>query len=186
MHEQAGVKPAWRSWSGLPQLIAHQAAWWTCVLEMGWTGPLTMAAFIVLHLALLRDSAADELRLVVRSMVIGVVLDSSLAWGGAVSYEGGPLVWLSPLWLVAIWAGFGATLRHSQSLFVRTRWHAAATGAIGGPLAYIGGGKLGALTVHGALGYVAVGALWLAAMLALEVSVRQVSGGSDEVLPSRS
>ena len=46
-----------------------------------------MAAFIVLHLALLRDSAADELRLVVRSMVIGVV-PFSLAIGAAIGATG--------------------------------------------------------------------------------------------------
>ncbi len=178
MPEQEGAGSSWWAWSGLPQLVAHQAAWWTCVLVMGWTGPLSMAAFVGLHLALVREEAAAELRLVVRSMVIGVVLDSLLAWWGAVSYEGGPLVGLSPLWLVAIWAGFGATLRHSQSLFVRSRWHAIATGAAGGPMAYLGGSKLGALSVHGTMGYVAVGALWLVAMLALEHSVRQVSGGS--------
>ena len=166
---------SWWSWSGVPQMLAHQAAWWTCVLAMGWVGPLSMVAFMIVHVALTRDEMAVELRLIVRSMVIGLVLDNALALGGLVTYEGAPLVGLSPLWLVAIWAGFGATLRHSQSLLVRTPVHAVVTGLIGGPLAYMGGTKLGALSVHGATGYVAVGVLWLLAMWCLERSVPRAS-----------
>ena len=134
---------------------------------------MSMVAFLLVHLALTRDEAAVELRLIVRSMVIGVLLDNALAIGGLVTYEGAPLVGLSPLWLVAIWAGFGATLRHSQGLFVRSPLHATLTGLVGGPLAYMGGTKLEALSVHGIAGYVAVGALWWLAMILLERSVRR-------------
>jgi hypothetical protein len=156
-------------------MLAHQTAWWMCVLLMGWIGPVSMLAFVLLHLLMTRDEAALELRLIALSMGIGIVLDSLLAVGGLVTYEGAPLVGLSPLWLVAIWAGFGATLRHSQALFVRTRLHATLTGALGGPLAYMGGTKLGALSVHGTGGYVGVGVLWLLALLALERAIPRAS-----------
>jgi hypothetical protein len=130
-----------------------------------------MMAFLVLHLAMTWGEAVHELRLIALSLGLGVVLDNLLAAGGLVTYEGSLLVGLSPLWLVAIWAGFGATLRHSQSLFVRTRLHATLTGALGGPLAYMGGTKLGALSVHGTAGYMGVGVTWLLAMLALERAI---------------
>ena len=171
MPEETTSSPDWWAWSRVPQTLAHQAAWWTCVLVMGWIGPVSMLAFVLLHLTMTRDEAALELRLVALSMGIGIALDSLLAVGGLVTYEGSPLVGLSPLWLVAIWAGFGATLRHSQALFVRTRSHAILTGVLGGPLAYMGGTKLGALSVHGLSGYVGVGLLWLLAMLALERAI---------------
>lgn len=154
-------------------MLAHQGAWWTCVLVMGWVGPASMLAFLVLHLALTRDEMALELRLVALSAGIGTGLDNLLAVSGLVTYQGSPVVGLSPLWLVAIWAGFGATLRHSQAFFVRTRLHGILTGALGGPLAYMGGTKLGALSVHGPLGYLGVGLTWLGAMVALQGAARR-------------
>ena len=174
MADQASCpKGGWFTWSGLPQMACQQAAWWLCVLGMDWSGPLSMAAFVVLHLMMVpRPLVGGELRLIGISAVVGLCLDSALAWSGMVIYEGGPLIGLSPLWLVSIWAGFGATLRHSQSILMRGRVHATITGAVGGPLAYMGGTRLEALSVHGSMGYAAVGALWLLAMLTLERFVR--------------
>ena len=149
-----------RTWSGLPQLVFHQAGWWACVIWMGWLGPGIMAAFVALHLFKMRHQIRIELTLVFVSLTLGILLDNLLALMGCVSYVGELLVGHSPLWLVAIWAGFGATLRHSQAILVRSLPIALATGVVGGPLAYLGGEKLERLSVDGPLGWGGVALLW--------------------------
>ncbi len=163
----AKFKSAFTSWSNAPQMILHQGAWWACVLWMGWTGPALMLGFIALHFTLTRDDRRADLILVVAATIVGLLLDNALAWSGAVSYVGGPVVGYCPLWLLAIWAGFGATLRHSQKVLVRSLPLALATGFLGGPLAYLGGEKLQRLTVHGTEGWLMVSALWGLALFIL-------------------
>ena len=163
------------NWSVLPQLLAHQIAWWACVLAQGWVGPAVMLAFLGVHLWVMRRQWRSEFALVVLSTVIGTGLDNALAHMGDVQYQGTVLVGLSPLWLVAIWAGFGATVRHSQSTFFGSRWAAALTGLLGGPLAYWGGEQLGVLNVTSMIAWVDVSVLWGAAMLTLESTSRRLS-----------
>jgi hypothetical protein len=155
------------TWSPVPQLLCHQAAWWACVLWMGWLGPAIMLVFLFVHMGAVRGEWRRELTLIAISTGVGVALDNTLAMTGAVTYVGGHLIGYCPLWLAAIWAGFGATLRYSQKLFVQTRYHALATGFVGGPLAYLGGEKLERLTIHGLSGWLAVSVLWGAALLIL-------------------
>ena len=126
-----------------------------------------MALFVGLHLWMLRHRFRSELALVVLSGVVGVGLDNALALMGDVQYQGELLVIHSPLWLVSIWAGFGATVRHCQAVLFRTRWAAALTGLVGGPLAYWGGERLGVLSVLSVVSWVDIGILWMAAMLTL-------------------
>lgn len=175
MIDKLSGHPALRSWSSLPQLVLHQAGWWACVLWMGWLGPLVMLTFVLIHLAVMRAQWQQELRLVVLSTVLGIGLDNALAASGSVTYVGDILVGHSPLWLVAIWAGFGATMRHSQSILIRSLRIAVLTGAVGGPLAYMGGEKLERLTVTGTTGWIAIGVLWTVAMTTLFWAARPSS-----------
>ena len=154
-------------WSSWPQLVCHQVGWWACVVWMGWAGPAVMIAFIGLHLYIVRERIGRELIMVSAAAIIGIVLDSSLAITGAVSYVGSLKVWASPFWLVAIWAGFGATLLHSQSILVRNRMTSILTGALGGPAAYWGGERLERMSVNPEMGWVAVSATWTAALFIL-------------------
>ena len=107
--------------------------------------------------------------MVLAATFIGIILDSSLSLVGAVSYVGDRHVWASPLWLVAIWAGFGATLMHSQAILVRTRLTALLTGALGGPAAYWGGERLERMHVMSDLGWAYVSASWTLAIMLLYV-----------------
>lgn len=157
-----------RSWSGLPQMVAHQVGWWACVLWMGWTGPVVMLAFLALHLRLTRSAWRPEVALIAGSTVIGIAVDNALFAAGAVSYEGTILVGFTPLWLVSIWAGFGATLRHCQAVFVQSPRVALLTGCLGGPAAYWGGERLDRMVIGEPAGWVAVSVTWTAALLALQ------------------
>ncbi len=126
-----------------------------------------MLAFLIVHLTVMRKQWKIDLSLIALSTLLGIVLDNTLAMTGCVRYVGSILVGHSPLWLVAIWAGFGATLRHSQAMLVRSMPIALMTGFLGGPLAYLGGEKLERMTVNGLYGWCAVSILWGAALFIL-------------------
>ena len=167
-----------RSWSGIPQAICHQAGWWACVLWMGWAGPVAMALFLIVHAHATRAHWRTEAKLVVASALVGVVLDNALALGGFVQYVGSITVGWTPLWLVSIWAGFGATLRHSQRVFVASKRTALLTGSLGGPLAYWGGERLERLTVVEPTGWLAVSVAWTIALWILQRLAGPKSSGT--------
>jgi hypothetical protein len=158
--ERLKEHPALRSWSKLPQMVLHQVGWWACVLWMGWWGPVTMLAFLVVHVWVLREHWRKEVGLILLSTILGLALYNALAALGAVTYVGALRIGWAPLWLVAIWAGFGATLRHSQAVFVQSLRAALLTGVVGGPLAYMGGVELERMTVNGPSGWLWIGVLW--------------------------
>ena len=163
-------------WSTWPNLVCHQIAWWICVLCMGLIGTGAMLLFIGAHLGLLRPSNQRELKLVLVSAIVGLCLDNILGAFGFVSYEGHYWIGFMPLWLLAIWAGFGATLRHGQKVLVKTQLYAALTGFLGGPLAYLGGEKLSRLDVQGSIGWFMVSVTWGAAMLILYKATNLAEG----------
>ena len=164
------------AYSGGPQFLLQQVAWWACVLWMAWIGPIVMLAFIALHLVVMRHVWRLELGLVLLSALLGLALDNTLAALGSVTYVGELLVGRSPLWLVAIWAGFGATLRHSQRVFMTSGRAALISGLLAGPLAYFGGEKLERLIIHGSAGLVAIGLLWALVLTLLYRALRWGEG----------
>jgi fucose 4-O-acetylase-like acetyltransferase len=66
---------------------------------------------------------------------------------GLLEYPSGMILpWLAPVWIIALWAGF-ATLLPVSLRWLLGRWRTAALfGAVGGPLAYYAGMKLGAVS----------------------------------------
>lgn len=125
-----------------------QAAWFAAVLGaargMFWLGPLAMVPTLVVHLAL-RDDRKGEVKLLLAASLLGLVFDTAFVAGGVFL----PLQHLfprpiSPPWMICLWLNFAATLNVSMS-WLRGRYLLAALfGAVGGPLAYYSGAKLGA------------------------------------------
>jgi Protein of unknown function (DUF2878) len=131
--------------------VLFQLAWFACVITAArgssWLGVLAVllvAAVHVVHSP--RPKAALRLLLIVTGL--GVVWDSSVLFTGWIRYvDGWSLVWLAPAWIIAMWTLFG-TLLNVSLRWLRGRWLlAAGFGLIGGPLAYYGGVKLGAVTL---------------------------------------
>lgn len=75
----------------------------------------------------------------------GVLIDSLLAMMGVYIFSDSGQFLPVPLWLVMLWLVFAATVRHSLRYLQDKYWLAAALGAVGGPLSYLGGMKLGAV-----------------------------------------
>jgi hypothetical protein len=111
---------------------------------MLWLGPLVMVPTLAIHLAL-QENRRGEVKLLLAAGLLGLLFDTAFVAGGVFT----PLQHLlprpfSPPWMVCLWLNFAATLNVSMA-WLRGRYILAVIfGAIGGPLAYYSGAKLGA------------------------------------------
>ena len=127
-----------------------QIAWFASVLGGAhgspWTGPAVVAAVAAYHLSRAADPRG-ELALLAVAAAIGTVFDSALTAAGALSYPAGqwhPMI--APYWIIALWVAFATTLNVSLNWLKGRTVLAVLFGAVGGPLAYVGGSKLGGVT----------------------------------------
>ena len=133
----------------LINLVLFQIGWFACVLsgaaQRPWIGALIATVIVLIHL-LRADAGEAELKLVLIAVVIGAVWDSLLVWQNWLQYSSGILIPnTAPYWIILMWALF-ATILNVSLRWLRGRWVIAAlAGAVGGPLAYYGGHRLGAL-----------------------------------------
>jgi len=168
-------------------LTLFQAAWFAAVLGAAqgapWLGPLVMVPVLAVHLSL-TDDWQGELKLLLAAGLLGFLCDTALVKAGVFS----PLQYLvshpfSPPWMIGLWMNFAATLNVSM-VWLRGRYLLAAVfGAIGGPLAYYSGAKLGATealpSLNGMLVLVAGWAVmtpllvWLARVCAVRAHMSQ-------------
>jgi len=138
----------------LVDVVCYQLGWFSCVLgaahHHAWAGVTAAVALTVFHLALLESPARQwqEIRLVVAVMVAGLLVDGTLSALGWVRYpQGQPAPFVPPVWMLCLWMLF-ATLLPGALAWLRGRpVLAALLGALGGPLAYLAGERLGAIAL---------------------------------------
>lgn len=147
----------------LINFILFQAAWFAAVLGAAkgvpWLGPVAMVPVLGVHLAL-ADNRSGELKLLIAAGTLGFLFDTAMVAAGVFL----PVAYLfrhplSPPWMVSLWLNFAATLNVSLA-WLRGRYSMAAVfGAIGGPLAYYSGARMGATEALPAVGDMLVLAL---------------------------
>lgn len=134
----------------IANIILFQIGWFACVLgaanHLAWAGSLTALAIAALHLQLAKRRSV-EIQLLLLVVTLGFAWDSLIASMGLMQFTSGVMLdGLAPYWMAALWVVFATTLNVSMR-WLRERWLIAALfGAIGGPLAYYAGAKLGALS----------------------------------------
>jgi len=132
-------------------IVAFQVGWFACVLGAAYGLPATgssIALAIVAWHVLRAAAPRAELALVLIAGAIGAAFDSVLAVAGWVTYADGSFVpGAAPYWIIALWMVFATTLNRSLAWLRGRPALAALFGACGGPLAYLGGAKLGALAL---------------------------------------
>lgn len=130
-------------------VVLFQIGWFSCVLsaaaQQPWIGLLVAMGVVIIHL-LRTPMPIMELKLILLALAIGLIFDSFLVWRGWLLYSSGVVISnIAPYWIVAMW-GLFATLLNVSLRWMRGRWVLAAVfGAAGGPAAYYGGLRLGAL-----------------------------------------
>jgi hypothetical protein len=130
-------------------LVAFQVAWFACVLGgahgLPWLGVGVVAIVAGLHLRLSSNPGRESVLLVLVGL-IGAVWDGLLVRFGFLEYPSGMILpWLAPVWIIAMWVSFATMLNVTLS-WLKGRWYLATLfGAIGGPLAFFAGHRLGAV-----------------------------------------
>jgi hypothetical protein len=160
--------------------IAFQIGWFSAVLGAGhgmpWLGVAVIPLVLLFNLAITKDWKR-ELIIAAAAAVTGLAVDTGLIIAGIFA----PVPFLmprpfSPLWMIALWANQATTL-NSCMAWLRGRYLAGALfGAIGGPLAYLSGAKLGAASIPSTRGLLVLGITWafaFPALLALNELVRR-------------
>jgi hypothetical protein len=164
-------------------LIAFQCCWLASVLGaaagMPWLGPMFAAIWLPMHIRATGAFMAVETKLILAAGALGYVLDSIVVLSGAMSFPpqaqlGAP----TTLWMVTLWLGFAATLRHVLG-WIRGRYLLAVLlGAIAGPFAYWSGSKLSAVLLTDTVPSLAmVGVEWAVAMPLLLMLVGRLERG---------
>ena len=167
----------------------YQIGWFACVLggasHRPWTGCLIALILIGVHLALSVERALD-VRLVVLAAAIGGIVEMLQIAAGTYRFTSGTVIdALPPPWLLAMWAQFATTLRFSLRSVVTRPVPAMLFGAAGGPLAFLAGERLGAVTLLPPIAYglLRLSVSWAIAMIIFSTVVRRVApeGGADYV-----
>ena len=162
-------------------VVLYQAGWFACVLGaahgLPWLGALAAAAIVAVHLAM-AVRPAPELGLVALAVLAGALFESALAASGWIRFEQGVLVeGTAPYWMVALWAVFATTFNVSlRALREHPAW-TALLGAVGAPLAYLAGARLGAMElIATGTALVAIGLGWAVLAPLLMRAARRLDG----------
>ena len=159
-------------------LLVFDAAWFMTVkgaaMGLPWLGPVVTLAVLAHHLGTSSQWLA-ELRLAAFALFLGFLTDSLLLATGWIAYPNGQWIpGLAPFWIIMMWALFATTLNVSMRWLHGRPRLAALLGAVGGPVSYLTGAKIGAMTfVNTAPAIVALAIAWGVAMpLLMQVATR--------------
>ncbi len=171
----------------LYNFVAYQLAWFAVILGAAqghaWAGTAVALLVTVAHLWMRRDPL--DLKLIGVAAVMGLVLDSALAATTQVRFASAGDLLIAPFWMLSLWIAFATTLNHSLRWLMQRPVVAALGGAVFGPLAYLAGAKLGALTLPSpstALPLLAVS--WMAAMWVFSLIMRPALVRAARSLPA--
>ena len=133
----------------LVNFIGFQVGWFACVLgaanDKELLGMIIALGIVIYHVVNQGDSR-KELKLVLAATVIGLLWETWVLNLNILRYPSHPeaLFW-APTWLIMMWALFATTINLSMG-WLKGRWVLSVfMGAVFGPLAFIGGERLGAV-----------------------------------------
>ena len=129
--------------------VLFQIGWFACVLggasSQPWAGSAVVMTIILAHILFI-GRGPQEIVIIISAMAIGTVWDSFLIWQQWIAFPNGQLSeMVAPYWIILLWGLFATTLNYSLSWLKPRLIVATVLGAIAGPIAYLGGAKLGAV-----------------------------------------
>ncbi|MBN2430149.1 MAG: DUF2878 domain-containing protein [Acidobacteria bacterium] len=128
-----------------------QGGWFICVLGVAWgdpwIGPMAIGIILAYHFWRSRDRRR-EILFVALAGGMGLLVDSLQKVGGLINYHHDTLAipWLAPLYIVSLWMLYASTFTSSMDWMRRSYALAIAAGAVFGPLSYLAGQRLGAIS----------------------------------------
>ena len=159
----------------------YQIGWFACVLggasHHPWTGCLIALILVGVHLALSVERSL-EARLVVLATGVGAAVEMIQIAAGTYRFTSGTVNnALPPPWLLVMWAQFATTFRGSLRGVLTRPVLAMLFGAAGGPIAFLAGERLGAVTLLPPLvyGLLRLSVSWAIALVVFSAVVRRVA-----------
>ena len=96
--------------------VLFQALWFSAVYGSahGWTWPCLLLLLTLSYWQLqTKRRAQSDIKLLLIAIVMGLVIDSAWINIGIMEFTNkAPVAWLSPLWILVLWAGFALSLIH--------------------------------------------------------------------------
>ncbi|MDH3255666.1 MAG: DUF2878 domain-containing protein [Acidobacteriota bacterium] len=166
------MTPAGSTKSSVVNVMTYQIGWFACVLgaagEWETVGASIAIALAFAHVAL-AERPEREWPLMLAAVGIGVVADTLHAGFGILDFRGHEAGTLAPLWIIALWLQFGTVLHFCMRWLSGRYVLASILGLVGGPMAFLGGERLGAATFGEprALSLAVLGLSWALALPAL-------------------
>lgn len=189
-----GAAPAGPSTAGkMVNFVVFQAVWFICVYGAAdarpWIGPVAAAALLPINLFFCPRPAA-ELRLWAVAGLLGLLLDTALHSSGWIGFPAaaspggdaalppeGAALRLAPVWIVTLWVAFGSLLNSSLTWLRGRPLLTVLLSAIGGPLSFWSGTRIGATSVPGgSMGYAALSIEYAVAVPLLMLASRSLIG----------
>ena len=121
---------------------------WYITISNGADNPL-ISTFAVLAWTILCGTLQDKKvwRVVLCALCLSLIGDSILGYLGVLKlYDGTPFL-LAPIWLTGLWAAFATIIPLCFTWLNGRLWLASILAAVSGPMSYMAGGKMGAMTV---------------------------------------
>ena len=168
--------------------VLFQVGWLACVWGAAAGYPwMSLVAFIptlLLHLGW-ATNPLEEAKLIGVCAFIGVAFDGLLLATGWVSFPNGEWIpGLAPYWMMILWLFMGTTLNLSMSWMKGRPSAAFVLGAIGGPLAYLAGERLGGITlINTSASLIALAIGWGVVMPILAAISQRLNGFRQKALP---
>jgi len=136
--------------NNLINAVLFQALWFSAVYgsanKLLWPSVISLIILGVWQLNTNRRATSDYILIFV-ALIIGVIIDSFWIQMGIIEYfDKRPIIWLSPMWILILWAGFALTINHSMAWMKKHPLIPILCGLISAPLSYYAGQRLGAMT----------------------------------------
>lgn len=138
----------------LLNFVVFQAVWFAAVWGASagniWLGLAAAGISVLIHMFMLErgDHFGRELALIVGFGIVGSFIDSQLYLAGLLSYPTSANLWMYPTvppWIAALWFATAVLPRFSLAWLSQALWLAPIAGAIGGPVSFLAGRRLGVL-----------------------------------------
>ena len=125
--------------------------WFVCILGAAWNYTYIAIAISIgilfLHLYL-TDKNANDIKLSAIAATFGFIFDGFMLFNNMIIYNNPGVPYpFTPIWIVILWILFAITLNHSLAWLKGRTSLAMLFGLMGGPLVYLAGEKLLAVTI---------------------------------------
>ena len=125
--------------------------WFVCILGAAWNYTYIAIAISIgilfLHLYL-TDKNANDIKLSAIAATFGLTFDGFMQFNNMIIYNNPGVPYpFTPIWIVILWILFAITLNHSLAWLKGRTSLAMLFGLMGGPLVYLAGEKLMAVTI---------------------------------------